>query len=83
MKHVILIIAVVSAFIVNTAPAHAGWFNNDKQHQRQIEKLETQLQQQQKTSATWQVIAFVLGIGCVTALVVGAAIGSKGRQNVR
>jgi len=44
------------------------------------ERLQEQVQQQRRSTGDWQIVAFVLGIGCVITLVAGAAIGSKVRR---
>jgi DMSO reductase anchor subunit len=72
----ILILAVV--FITTAADAHC-WGGNS--YRQQIERLETQVQNEQRARGSWQIAAFVLGIGCIGALVAGTALGSKGRRD--
>ena len=81
MKRSILIAFAVLTFTVFTPKAHALFGNAEKQ--RQINRLENQLQQQQRKTGNWQAVSFVLGIGCVSATVIGCAIGSKARRHAK
>jgi hypothetical protein len=75
-----LLILVFSAILWSMAPvANSGWFGNNEQQER-LKETEEKLQDQQQATDNWQGIACVLGIACVITLVVGAAIGSKGRR---
>jgi hypothetical protein len=74
MKQLVL----VAVFITLTSTLHAGWFN---QPSRQEQALQQQLIEQRANTGRWQAAAFVLGIATVGSLVIGAAIGSKGRRD--
>ena len=78
MKHFILIVLVAVTLGVSTNRAYA-WFG-DAEKERRIE-TEQKLIQQQRDTSQWQGIAFILGIGCVVVLIIGAGIGSKARRD--
>ena len=65
----------------------AGWFNNSSDNERRTEQraaqLENQLHQQQETTSTWRLAAFTLALGCVIVLIIGTAIGAKGRRDAQ
>lgn len=65
-----------------TLASNAWWWssNDDDNQQQQIYRLQRQTDQQEHSKDTWQIIAFILGIGCVITLVAGAAIGSRARK---
>ena len=72
-----------------TLTTNAWWFwNTDdddedevqplvEQQQAEITRLQGVVDESQHAKDEWQIIAFVLGVGCVGSLVVGAAIGSR------
>ena len=95
MKHFILIILIVLTFlIVNTPEAYALFGRTAQERQRRI-ATEQQLSQeqqrldaqqhltveQQQRASRWQTMSFVLGIVAVIALILGTAIGSRGRDH--
>jgi hypothetical protein len=83
LKQVILIILFV-AFIATTPNASALFGHTEAERQRRVEEeqqLGASLTQQSQATSRWQGIAFILGVGCVVTLVVGAAIGSNGRKH--
>lgn len=67
---------LVAVFITLTSTGHAGWWSS-----KQEQQLQQQLVEQKANTGKWQMAAFVLGIATVGSLVVGAAIGSKGRRD--
>jgi len=69
---------VLLALLWSVAPLHAGWFTHDD---GQVALLQSQLQHQEACAGGWMMVAFILGIGCIIALLIGAAIGSKGRRH--
>ena len=85
LKHTVLKCLIALAIFTSTADGWP-WSGDDKQHrideevQRRVEAEQKLTVQEQKTDG-WCVIAFILGIGCITSLVIGAALGSKGRQH--
>jgi hypothetical protein len=74
------VIVAVLTFIVATSTNKAGWIGSDSERE-QRQKAEQQLQQEQQAKGNWEGLAFILGIGCVVTLTVGAAIGSRGRKH--
>ena len=53
-----------------------------KEIQTEREKrIETELHQQQESKNRWVAFAFILGIGCVAVLFIGAAMGAKARKD--
>ena len=74
---------LIAALAVTSPLAFAGWFNHGDQQNGQIAQLQTQLHQQQSEAGKWQGIATLLAVGCVITLLVGAAIGAKGRKASR
>lgn len=78
---VILILFMVLTSIVDTSNANEGWFMSDN-HQHEQE-LQQQLQQQQHTNSGLEVVILVLSVGCVVVLVLGTAIGSRGRKDAK
>ena len=78
-----------------TLTSNAWWFWNsnddddDNQQQvveeqkQEINRLQGELDQQEHSKDTWQIIAFVLGVGCCGTLIVGAAMGSNARRAVK
>ena len=93
MKHLILIVLVVLTFFVNTPEAHALFGHTAQERQRRIatEQHLSQEQQhldaqqhltieQQQRASRWQAIASVLGLVAVITLIIGTAIGSRGRS---
>ena len=63
------------------------WDSDDDDNQQQVEqqeitRLHTEVDEAQQTKDNWQIIAFVLGVGCCGCLIGGAAMGSKARKAV-
>lgn len=93
MKHFILIVFTVLTCIVNTPEAHALFGHTAEERQRRI-ATEQQLSQeqqrldvqqhltveQQQRASRWQTATSVLGVVAVIALIIGTAIGSRGRH---
>jgi hypothetical protein len=76
-KHSLLLIFLTMLW----STSHAGWFGNDEQQrQQEINRLNGQLDQEQRSNGNMQGIIITLGVGCVVMLVTGAAIGSKARK---
>jgi len=74
MKQILLMLML-------TTSAFAGWWGNDEENHRQREQqLQQQLQQQQEANDGMAIAILVLAVGCVSALGVGAAIGSRTRR---
>ena len=59
--------------------AHTSWFNSS-QEQQEINRLHDQLQQQQHHNDAAGAVIVVLGIGCISMLLVGCALGSRTRR---
>jgi hypothetical protein len=67
--------------LVMGGSSFAGWFDN--KDQQRLQQTEQQLEQQREITGGWQIIAGALAIGAVVLFVVGTAIGSKARKEVR
>ena len=80
MKQIILILIVGLTLCASAPEASAWWWTN--KCDQQLAELQRQLGQERQSKNSWQLTAFLLGIGCVVTLVAGAAIGSKGRRDV-
>lgn len=76
MKKIIILMLLVAA------QCHGSWFHNDDDYKDQWQQSQQQLDQQRQATGGWQIIAGVLGVGCVALLVIGAAIGAKARKAV-
>jgi len=85
LKHLVLKCLIFLVVITSTANGWP-WSNDDRQNrideeiQRRVEAEQKLIAQEHKADG-WCVVAFVLGIGCIMFLIVGAALGSKGRQH--
>jgi hypothetical protein len=80
MKHFIILMAVLMLGLTT----YGGWFSkNDQQTEQRNRELQDQLRQQQDKTDTWRTTAFSLGVGCVVVLIIGTAIGSKGRRDAQ
>ncbi len=81
MKFIIIVFvaAIVAAMPTSTK---AGWFG-DSGKTEVINDLREQVHQERSRAGVWQIVASVLGVGCVITLVVGAAIGSGRRRHER
>jgi len=81
MKHLILLILLCLPFTT----VNAGWFSKDPdpliEAKEKITHLETQLSAQSNTLNRWQVTSGALGIGCLTLLIIGTALGAKTRHH--
>ena len=76
-------ILISLATITITLSSRAGWFNDDSGEQKERERrehAEQQLAHQEDTNGGMAVVVLVLAVGCVGALVIGAAVGSKTRR---
>ena len=51
--------------------------------QQQLQQAQAQLAEQTQKTGTAQGVAALLGIGCVIFLLIGAAMGSKARREVK
>ena len=79
MRKILLLPLILMTFM--SSPTDAWWWSDDDdQQQAEVSRLQYQVDQEQQSKDTWQIIAFVLGVGCVVTLVAGAAIGSHARQ---
>ena len=81
----ILLLPLIVAMLWST-PTEAWWWSDDdddNQQQAEVSRLQYQVDQEQQSKDTWQIIAFVLGVGCVVTLVAGAAIGSHASKSVK
>lgn len=89
-----LIVLMVLTFIVNTPEAHALFGHTAEERQRRIATEQQLSQEQQKLAAQqhltveqqqrasrWQTAAFILAVAAVITLIIGTAIGSKGRSD--
>ena len=82
-----LITLCVLAFIVNTPEAHAlfGHVQAEKQRRQEAEQLVVQEQQNNgqlfHSNQTLHITITILSTGVVTALMIGAAVGSKTRRD--
>ena len=81
MKHLILLILLCLPFTT----VNAGWFSKDPdplvEAKEKITHLETQLSAQSNTLNRWQITSGALGIGCLTLLIIGTALGAKTRHH--
>jgi len=79
MRKILLLPLILMTFM--SSPTDAWWWSDDDdQQQAEVSRLQYQVDQEQQSKDTWQIIAFVLGVGSVVTLVAGAAIGSHARQ---
>ena len=81
MRKILLLPLILMTFM--SSPTEAWWWSDDdddNQQQAEVSRLQYQVDQEQQSKDTWQIIAFVLGVGCVVTLVAGAAIGSHARR---
>ena len=81
MRKILLLPLILMTIM--SSPTEAWWWSDDdddNQQQAEVSRLQYQVDQEQQSKDTWQIIAFVLGVGCVVTLVAGAAIGSHARQ---
>lgn len=91
-----IFILVMTMLWSMTLTTNAWWFwgndddsDDDNQQQvvdeqkQEIARLQGVADQEEHTKDTWQILAFVLGVGCVGSLVVGAAMGSYARRNLK
>ena len=79
MRKILLLPLILMTIM--SSPTEAWWWSeDDDQRQAEVSRLQYQVDQEQQSKDTWQIIAFVLGVGCVVTLVAGAAIGSHARQ---
>ena len=76
----ILLLPLILMTIMSSPTEAWWWSDDDDQQQAEVSRLQYQVDQEQQSKDTWQIIAFVLGVGCVVTLVAGAAIGSHARQ---
>ena len=76
MKHKIISLCV----LLLLAQANAGWFDNTEE---QLQQTQIELQTQRQSTGGWQLLAGALAVFCIALLVVGAAIGSKARREVK
>ena len=79
MRKILLLPVIFSILCTSTVNAW-WWSDDDDQQQAEVSRLQYQVDQEQQSKDTWQIIAFVLGVGSVVTLVAGAAIGSHARQ---
>jgi hypothetical protein len=81
MKHLFLLILLCLPFTT----VNAGWFSKDPdplvEAKDKIIALETQLSAQSITLNRWQITSGALGIGCLTLLIIGTALGAKTRHH--
>ena len=77
MKKIHIIIAAIA--LTGTYTAQAYWFDNSERDLRH--QLEQQLANERHANHQFEVATFVLGVGCVGALLIGAAIGSKAKRD--
>ncbi|WP_395733359.1 hypothetical protein [Prosthecobacter sp.] len=81
MKHLILLICLLTPLTT----VKAGWFSKDPdpldEAKEKITHLETQLSAQSITLNRWQITSGALGIGCLTLLIIGTALGAKTRHH--
>jgi beta-lactamase regulating signal transducer with metallopeptidase domain len=59
-------------------PVKGAWLDGGKT--QQIQRLQSDLSKQQDSAGILTVAVFALSVGCVVAVVVGAAIGSRTRR---
>ena len=85
LKHLVLKCLIILVMVTSTAD---GWpWSSDDKQQRIEEEVHRRVQAEQKLMVQehkadgWQGVAFILGIGCIGFLIIGAALGSKGRQH--
>lgn len=81
MKHLILITLLCLPFTT----VNAGWFSKGPdpliEAKEKIAALETKIAEQTITLNRWQIISGSLGIGCLTLLIIGTALGAKTRHH--
>ena len=80
-----IIIGVALVFL-DAAASSAWWFKKetpppDHKDEQRIAELELRLQAQQQEIDKWRTTSFGLGAGGVVLLIIGTAIGSKGRRD--
>jgi hypothetical protein len=71
---------ILAIFCSAAFTANAWWWSDEDDHQQQITHLQYQVDEQEHSKDEWQLVALVLGVGCVITLGIGAAIGSKARR---
>lgn len=81
MKHLILIALLCLPFTT----VKAGWFSKGPdpldEAKEKITALESKLTVQSITLNRWQITSGALGIGCLTLLIIGTALGAKTRHH--
>ena len=72
-------------FILLTPLAHAGWFWSDdgqlNDYKQRLANTESQLNDQRKSTASWEIAAGFLAVGCIALFTVGTAIGARTRAD--
>ena len=78
MKRIIL---TLLAIVTLTFESQASWFNKGEQKEKERrEHAEQQVAQAQHRNDGLGVVVLVLAVGVVTALIIGAAVGSATRR---
>ena len=87
-------VVFMATMLFTTPKAHAMFGHTAEERQRRItteqqlskeqQRLDAQQHlttQQQRLTSRWQTTAFVLGVSTVVTLIIGTAIGSRGRHH--
>ena len=79
----VVITAAAAAVLLFVWLSLPGCDQREQRIQQQIEKERQERQRAESQTHAWQVIALALGGAAVLTLVVGAALGSRARQDAR
>lgn len=74
---------ILAMFWSMASISHAGWFCNHEAEQQHIQDLQQRLAQQSHQNSQMQGVIVILASGVVVALVIGTAVGSKARKEVK
>ena len=79
-KHKQPLLLLILCAMLWSVSANAGWWGNNND-QQQIDRLNGEVDQQRQTNGAMGVVIVVLAVGTVSALVIGAAVGSRTRRH--
>ena len=78
-KHKQSLLLLVLCTMLWSVSAHAGWWDN--RDQQQIDRLNGELDYEQRKDDGQGVAIVILAVGTVAALGIGAAVGSRTRRH--